>query len=86
VNDLVISTLLRYRCLAAAHILTYWVHLAWLSGLNRALIINVRFGLMISGSGFEFKTHLQFRVAGRLHFDKGLQFCFMAECSIDSLF
>jgi len=34
----------------------------------------------------QIKTRLQLWVAGRLHFDKGLQFCFTAEFTIDYVF
>jgi len=37
-------------------------------------------------SRLQIKARLQLWVAGRLHFDKGLQFCFMAEFTIDYVF
>jgi len=38
------------------------------------------------GFRLQIKARLQLWVADRLHFDKGLQFCFMVEFSIDSVF
>ena len=38
------------------------------------------------GSRFQTRARLQLWVAGRLHFDKGLQFCFMSEFTIDYVF
>jgi len=72
VNYLVMFTLLRYRFHAAAHILTHSVHLAVgpQSGFKHKYQVwdcNFRFRLQIKGS-------LQLWVAGRLHFDKGLEF------------
>jgi len=66
-------TFLRFRCLAVAHILTHSVHLALGAKWGNKHKCEVRacdfwFRLKI-------KAHLQIWVAGRLHFDKGLQFC-----------
>jgi len=44
----------------------------------------------VRACGFRFrlqiKARLQLWVAGHLHFDKGLKFCFMAEFTIDYVF
>jgi len=34
----------------------------------------------------QIKTRLQLWVAGRLHFDKHFQFCFMAKLNVDYVF
>jgi len=68
-------TLLRYRCPAVAHILTHLVNLAFgpKSGFKHKC--------QVRGSGFVFRLQIEARlqlwVAADLHFDKGLQFCFL---------
>jgi len=71
---------------AVAHILTHSVHLAWLSGLNRAFKQKCQVRACAFRFRLQIKARLQLRVAGRLRFDKGLQFCFMAEFTIDYAF
>jgi len=71
VNCLVNFTLLRYRCLTVAHILTHSVHLL---GFRAKIGFKHKCQVRACDIGFkrlQIKARLQLWVAGRLHFDQG---------------
>jgi len=77
-------TLLRYRCLAAAQSLTHSVDLAFgpKSGFrHKCQVRDCDFGFRL-----KIKARLRIWIVGRLHLDKGLHFCFMAEFNIACVF
>jgi len=81
VNYLVMFTLLRYRCTAVVHILIHSVNLAF--GPKSGFKHNCQVRAFDFGFKLQIEDRSQLWVAGHLHFDKGLQFCFMADFNKD---
>jgi len=84
VNYLVMSTFLRYQYHAVAHILGHLVNLA--SGPKSGFKNKCQVRACLSfraGFWFQNKARLQLWVAGHLHFDKDLHFCFIADFNIN---